>query len=62
MSKRSRVQAPKGRYIPAQGGDAERATQMFGSRSALRGEAAGERFLLAVSPQPWVTGREKVEP
>ena len=27
-----------------------------------RVEAAGERFLLAVSPQPWVTGLMKVEP
>ena len=27
-----------------------------------RVEAAGERFLLAVSPQPWVMAPEKVEP
>jgi hypothetical protein len=42
------------------GGDAQRATQIFTSRSASRVEAAGERFLLAVSPQPWVTAPMKV--
>ena len=37
--KRPRVQAPKGRYIPAQRGDVERVSQIFASRSASRVEA-----------------------
>jgi len=59
MLKRLRVQAPTGRYIPAQSGEAKRAPQMFGSRSASRVKAAGERFLLDVSPQRWVTTSER---
>ena len=35
------------------------APRTFASRSASRVEAAGERFLLAVSPEPWVTSPRK---
>ena len=42
--KRPRVQAPKRQYIPAQSGNAERAPQICGSRSASRVEETRRAF------------------
>ena len=54
--------SPKGAIYTSPGVMTQSAPQTFASRSASRVEAAGERFLLTVSPPPWVTDRKKGEP